>query len=138
MEIEMKKSIKNLNESIQDIKKLVWPNLSMHDVVRFMKFSPSWKPSLENIEIETELSSELYEALISELDSLYNENQISNRKQYIDINPINSSSNNNNIKLTGEKKLIDGLKIVAANIKLDKILQKVSDEEILVNGTKEQ
>jgi hypothetical protein len=29
-----------------------------------MKFSPSWKPSLENIEIETELSSELYEALI--------------------------------------------------------------------------
>jgi hypothetical protein len=64
MEIEMKKSIKILNESIQDIKKLVWPNLSMHDVVRFMKFSPSWKPSLENIEIETELSSELYEALI--------------------------------------------------------------------------
>ena len=41
---QMEKTGKSLNEALQDIKKLVWPNLSIEDVIRFMKFSPAWRP----------------------------------------------------------------------------------------------
>ena len=41
---QMKKTRKQLNEALQDIKKLVWPNLSIENVIRFMKFSPTWRP----------------------------------------------------------------------------------------------
>ena len=41
---QMEKTGKPLNEALQDIKKLVWPNLSIEDVIRFMKFSPAWRP----------------------------------------------------------------------------------------------
>lgn len=41
---QMEKTGKPLNEALQDIKKLVWPNLGIEDVIRFMKFSPAWRP----------------------------------------------------------------------------------------------
>ena len=41
---QMEKTGKPLNEALQDIKKLVWPNLSIENVIRFMKFSPTWRP----------------------------------------------------------------------------------------------
>ena len=41
---QMEKTGKPLNAALQDIKKPVWPNLGVEDVIRFMKFSPAWRP----------------------------------------------------------------------------------------------
>lgn len=70
---QMEKTGKPLNEALQDIKKLVWPNLSIEDVIRFMKFSPTWRPQLERTEIETELTDEQRAETVAMLDAFYKE-----------------------------------------------------------------
>ena len=70
---QMEKTGKPLNEALQDIKKLVWPNLSIEDVIRFMKFSPAWRPQLERTEIETELTDEQRAETVAMLDAFYKE-----------------------------------------------------------------
>lgn len=69
----MEKTGKLLNEALQDIKKLVWPNLGIEDVIRFMKFSPAWRPQLERTEIETELTDEQHAETVAMLDAFYKE-----------------------------------------------------------------
>ena len=68
---QMEKTGKPLNEALQDIKKLVWPNLGIEDVIRFMKFSPAWRPQLERTEIETELTDEQRAETVAMLDAFY-------------------------------------------------------------------
>lgn len=70
---QMEKTGKPLNEALQDIKKLVWPNLGIEDVIRFMKFSPAWRPQLERTEIETELTGEQRAETVAMLDAFYKE-----------------------------------------------------------------
>ena len=70
---QMEKTGKPLNEAIQDIKKLVWPNLSIEDVIRFMKFSPAWRPQLERTEIEMELTDDQHAETVATLDGFYKE-----------------------------------------------------------------
>lgn len=70
---QMEKTGKPLNEALQDIKKLVWPNLGIEDVIRFMKFSPAWRPQLERTEIETELTDEQRAETVAMLDAFYKE-----------------------------------------------------------------
>ena len=70
---QMEKTGKPLNEALQDIKKLVWPNLSVEDVIRFMKFSPAWRPQLERTEIEAELTDEQRAETVAMLDVFYKE-----------------------------------------------------------------
>ena len=70
---QMEKTGKPLNEALQDIKKLVWPNLGVEDVIRFMKFSPAWRPQLERTEIETELTDEQRAETVAMLDAFYKE-----------------------------------------------------------------
>ena len=70
---QMEKTGKPLNEALQDIKKLVWPNLGIEDVIRFMKFSPAWRPQLERAEIETELTDEQRAETVAMLDAFYKE-----------------------------------------------------------------
>ena len=70
---QMEKTGKPLNEALQDIKNLVWPNLSIEDVIRFMKFSPAWRPQLERTEIETELTDEQRAETVAMLDAFYKE-----------------------------------------------------------------
>ena len=69
----MEKTGKPLNEALQDIKKLVWPDLGIENVIRFMKFSPAWRPQLERTEIEIELTDEQYAEVVSILDDFYKE-----------------------------------------------------------------
>ena len=70
---QMEKTGKPLNEALQDIKKLVWPDLGIENVIRFMKFSPAWRPQLERTEIEIELTDEQYAEVVSLLDDFYKE-----------------------------------------------------------------
>ena len=70
---QMEKTGKPLNEALQDIKKLVWPNLGIEDVIRFMKFSPAWRQQLERTEIETELTDEQRAETVAMLDAFYKE-----------------------------------------------------------------
>ena len=70
---QMEKTGKPLNEALQDIKKLVWPNLGIEDVIRFMKLSPAWRPQLERTEIETELTDEQRAETVAMLDAFYKE-----------------------------------------------------------------
>ena len=70
---QMEKTRKPLNEALQDIKKLVWPNLSIEDAIRFMKFSPTWRPQLELTEIETELTDKQRTETVAMLDIFYKE-----------------------------------------------------------------
>ena len=70
---QMEKTRKPLNEALQDIKKLVWPNLSIEDAIRFMKFSPTWRPQLEFTEIEIELTDKQRTETVAMLDIFYKE-----------------------------------------------------------------
>ena len=70
---QMEKTGKPLNEALQDIKKLVWPDLGIENVIRFMKFSAAWRPQLERTEIETELTDEQRAEVVSMLDNFYKE-----------------------------------------------------------------
>lgn len=55
---QVKNVIRRLDEALQDIKKLIWPALGAADVIRFARFSPTWRPQVERAEVEVELTDE--------------------------------------------------------------------------------
>lgn len=62
---------KLLKESLQDIKKLAWPNLTPGEVVYLARLSPTWTPDADKAEIEMELGDEVYSALTAALGEIY-------------------------------------------------------------------
>lgn len=142
---QMEKNGKPLNEALQDIKKLVWPNLGVEDVIRFMKFSPAWRPQLERAEIETELTDEQRAETVAMLDAFYKEllgredfNAERDRDPIVKISGAQSQSAGSGMTLRGSKDLLDKFMQVGANLKLDKVSKRLGDGEISVGGSDEQ
>ena len=142
---QMEKTGKPLNEALQDIKKLVWPDLGIDDVIRFMKFSPAWRPQLERVEIETELTDEQRAEVVSMLDDFYKEllgredfNAERDRDPIVKISGSQSQSAGGGMILRGSKDLIDKFMQVGANLKLDKVSKRSGDDEVSVGGSDEQ
>lgn len=138
----MKNLKKQLDESLHELKKIVWPHLNAADVIKFMKFSPTWSAQMERAEIEVELTGEQHSALIQRLDAAYK--SILNLPDFDparDREPIvkvqAAQQGDGEITFNGDKKLIDQFITVGANFKLDKTAKRIADDRVVVGGSEE-
>ena len=106
----MKKVLKPLNEAINDVKKLVWPTLSTLDVIKIMRYSPNWNPSLEQAEAEVQLTPLEYLNVTTALEKCDDIFDVEFVKKLYKIKPANNEQILDTILVfSGDKQFLDNL-----------------------------
>jgi len=109
-----------------------------------MKFSPTWGPQLERVEISVDLTDEQRQLVITSLNDFYKKtlgitdfNADKDREPIVKISGLQQSSSAE-ITLRGDKDLIDKFIRVGTNLKFDKVSKRLGDGEISIGGSEEQ